>query len=292
MMILGYALKQMGVFSATDYKIPMKMVLYLTLPAAIITSFASYKATLSMLLCVIVGFALNWVLLGLAYFFSRKRPRSIRAVWLNCTPGYNVGIFCLPFIQSFLTPTSVVACCLFDAGSAIMCTGGTYALSCGILGDKGSMSLKEIGKKLLSSVPFLTYSIMLIWVMAGLPIPGVLVDFIHPIASANSFLAMFMIGMMFDLHIDKTHMRDICGMLAIRVVIAIAAAAACYFLLPLSLDVRQALALTSCAPISVVSTALSERAGGDPAVSAAVNSLSIPVGLVSIIVLLAVFGAL
>ena len=47
--------------------------------------------------------------------------------------GYNIGCFTLPFAQSFLGPFAVVATCMFDVGNSIMCTGGTYALTSGLV---------------------------------------------------------------------------------------------------------------------------------------------------------------
>ena len=162
LIILGYLLKRCRFFGPKDYTIPMKLVLNITLPAAVITSFSSYQFDLSLLLCTLIGFSMNWILLGISFLCSRNRPRASRAVWLNSVPGYNIGAFALPFVQSFFPASGVVACCLFDSGSALMCTGGTYAISSSMLGDKGSMSIKAIVKKLTSSLPFMTYLTMLI----------------------------------------------------------------------------------------------------------------------------------
>ena len=71
--------------------------------------------------------------------------------------GYNIGCFTLPFAQSFLGPFAVVATCMFDVGNSIMCTGGTYALTSGLVhtGEKYEpVNLRSIAAKLLGSVPF------------------------------------------------------------------------------------------------------------------------------------------
>lgn len=288
-MILGMVLRHTGFFAPKDYVVTMKLVLNVTLPAAVITSFASYRPEPSLLLCAVVGFCLNWIVLGIAWAFSRRKERSVRAVWLNSVPGYNIGAFALPFVQSFLSPAGVVSCCLFDAGSALMCTGGTFAVS-GVILDGGKISFSRIGKSLLSSRPFLTYALMLILSLAGVTIPQPIVTFLSPLASANAFLAMMMVGMMFDVKLDKALRKDVAGMVAIRVCVAVAAVCLC-FLLPFPLEIRQALAIASFAPVSVASTALSERAGGDPALAACVSSLSIPISVAIIIGMLTVFGA-
>ena len=101
---------------------------------------------------------------------------------------------------------------------------------------------------------------------------------------------MFMIGLMFDLHIEKSRIKEISGILAIRYAVAFAAAVAFYFLLPLELPIRQALAITVLAPVGTVSTALAVKAGGDPAMAASANSVSILISIPLILGLLAVFG--
>lgn len=276
---LGWALKRLGLFGRDDYRIVMRIVLNITLPAAAIVGAASYEADRSLLFATLIGFLLNCVFLGIAFLLSRRETRAMRAVWLNSTPGYNIGCFALPFVQCFLTPASVVACCLFDAGNAIMCTGGTYALTNGTLGGE-PMKLKDVGRRLLNSRPFVAYLLVLILVVSGIRIPQGIVTFLTPISNANAFLAMFMVGLMFDLSFPEGSVGGIVRIAAVRLLGGIAAALLCLFLLPGEL--ARPLALASLAPISVASTAFSEQAGGDPAVCACANSLTIIGSLVTI----------
>lgn len=289
---LGYILKRIRFFGPEDYKIPVKIVLNVTMPCAVLTSFAAYKPDLSLLVIVLIAFSMNCILLFISYLLSKKCPRSTRAVWLNCVPGNNIGAFAMPFVQSFLTPASLVATCLYDIGNAIMCCGTTYAISKNILDGTKGIDLKKIGKTLLKSVPFLSYFVMLLITLFRIPIPDTLVTFVSPIANANAFLAMFMVGMMLDLNIEKSVLRQVGGMLAVRYVAAALAAVAIYFLLPLELSIRQALCITVFAPVSMVSTAFTPGAGGDPAVTACCNSVSILISIPCMIGLLAVFGIL
>jgi len=292
LIILGYVLKRIGFFGPTDYKILSKIVLNVTIPCAAVVSFASYQPALSLLLVAFLGFAMNGLMLIVAYLTSRKQPRHARAVWLNCIPGYNIGSFALPFVQSFLSPASLVGTCLFNTGNALMCNGTTFAISKNILDGTKGLNLKYIGKTLLHSAPFLAHSSLLIISLFRIPIPDVLVTFVKPAANANAFVAMFMVGMMFNPQIEKSCLREISGILAIRYISAAIAAAVFYFLLPLPLEIRQALAITVFAPVGTVATALSPTVGGDPAVAAGANSLSIPISVCCMLGLLAVFGIL
>lgn len=292
MILLGYLMKRAGLFGPTDYKILSKIVLNVTIPCAAIVSFAAYQPDLSVFLVALLGFGMNGLMLVIAYFTSTKQSRQSRAVWLNCIPGYNIGSFAMPFVQSFLSPASLVGTCLFNAGNALMCNGTTFAISKNILDGTKGLNLKYIGKTLLRSVPFLVQFFLLIISLFRVPIPDVVVSFVKPAANANAFVAMMMVGMMFNPKIEKSCMREIGGILAIRYIVAAIAAAVFYFLLPLPLEIRQALAVTVFAPVGTVATALSPTIGGDPAVAAGANSLSIPISICCMIGLLAAFGIL
>ena len=288
LIVLGYLLKHKGMFGKTDYKFLSKIVLNITLPCATVVSFSKYPPDTSLLIVVFLGFAMNCLMLLIAYLASQGYQRPSRAVWLNCVTGYNIGTFALPFVQSFLSPASLVGTCLFNTGNALMCNGTTFAISKNILEGTKGLNLKSIGKTLLRSVPFLTQVILLLACILGLRIPKEVVTFVTPASNANAFLAMFMIGLMFDLHIEKSRLKEISGILIIRYVVAFTAAAAFYFLLPLPLPIRQALAITVLAPVGTVSTALAVNAGGDPAMAASANSVSILISIPCMLGLLAV----
>lgn len=290
LILLGYFLKSRGVFGANDYKIPVKIIMNITLPCAVLVSFASYKPDFSMLVIVGLGFGMNCLMLLVGYLLSRHHPRHTRAVWINCVPSYNIGAFAIPFIQSFLTPVSLVGACLFDIGNALMCNGTTFAISRNILDGSKGLNLKRIGNTLLHSVPFIAYLIFLIIALLGITIPPQLVDFVTPIANANAPLAMLMVGMMLNLKIEKRIFKEVICIAAVRFVSAVAAALCFYFLLPLPVEVRQALAILVFAPVSMVTTALTPDAGGDPAVAACVNSVSILICIPSMLAVLAMIG--
>lgn len=289
--VLGYLLKRIGFFGAEDYKIPLKLVMNVTMPCAAVVSFATNPPQLSLLLAVILGLGLNCVMLAVACVVSKRAQRNVRSIWLNCVPGFNIGAFAMPFVQSFLGPAGLVGTCLFDTGSALMCNGTTYAISLNILDGTKGLKLKQLGKTLLHSVPFLTYFSLLLITLVGLRIPDAVVKLVTPAANANAFMAMMMVGMMFDLNIKKTLLRQMGKILLLRYTISAAAAAVFYLCLPLPVQIRQALAIAVFAPASITSTGYAVKAGGDPAVTAGVNSLSILVCIVCTLTLLTVFGA-
>lgn len=288
--VLGYVLKRAGLFGKTDYKIVTKIILNISLPAAVITSFSSYEPDATILFCVVFGLLYNVLGLCFGLLFGRKKEAASKAIWFNSSSGGNIGAFALPFVQSFLPPVGVVATCLFDVGNAIMCTGGTYALTSGMVsGEKTTFS--QILRKLLSSTPFVTYVLMLILTLTGIRTPAGVIDFISPIARANPFLAMLMVGLMFDISLDRSMLKNATGVLLLRFGLSVLVALGCYFLLPLPLIVRKAMCICVFAPVSVAATAFSEKAGGNSAEAGFINSASIVISIVAIITMLSLFGS-
>lgn len=290
--VLGYILKRAGLFKERDYKIVVNTVIYITLPAAVVTSFASYELDLSLLLAVLIGFALNVSIFLISLALCRKKEYGARVLWQNLVPGYSIGTFAMPFAQSFFSPIAVVATCLFDAGNAIMCCGGTYAITDSMLNKSRGGKLKLIGKRLLSSAPFVSYVVMFCVCIAGIKVPVGVLDFISPIAGANAFLAMFMIGMMFEVKIEKSMLKEVVCITAVRLIVALIAVVLLYLFLPFSDEIKQALIICTFAPVSTTSTVLAEKMKADPAVCACIYSLSIPISIVCIVASLLFFGVL
>ena len=284
---LAYTLKRVGFFGPKDYQIVSKVVLNVTLPAAVIMSFASFTMDNRLLFVVLLGLGCNLVAILAGRFLAGRRQGAERAFFMINTSGYNIGCFTLPYVQSFLGSFGVVVTCMFDVGNAVMCTGGTYALVSATTGvGEDKTTVKGTVKKLLSSVPFDIYMLMLLLAVAGVRIPQALVTVATPIGSANGFMAMFMIGLMFDIKLDRAHLGMVAKILGARYALAAGFAALFYFCMPFPLEIRQVLAILVFAPVGSLAPIFTEKCKGDPAVSSMTGSLSIVISIVIITTLL------
>lgn len=289
MIVLGYTLKRVGFFKKEDFRILSRIVLDITLPCAIITNFSSFSFELSLILLAVLGLLCNVLLAAAGWFWGRKGgPESKAFGMVNCA-GYNIGCFTLPYVQSFLGPTGVVAACLFDSGNAIACNGGTYGVaSC--VGAGGKFSFKAVGKKLITSVPFITYMIMLIMATFRIPTPGPILTFTQIVGGANSFMAMLMLGVGFELKLEKRYLSRIGTALLVRYTLSVLLALSFYFLLPFPLEVRQVAAIVAFAPVSSASVPYTGKMNGDVGLAGAINSCSIVISIMIITVLMMAMG--
>ncbi|MDD3429348.1 MAG: AEC family transporter [Oscillospiraceae bacterium] len=291
-MLLGALMRKAKLFGDNDYAIIIKIVLNITLPAAIIGNFATMKLDFSLLLVIALGFLCNLGMVGIGWLITHKRSDADKALYMLNLSGYNIGAFVIPYAQSFFGPMGVITACMFDAGNAVICTGGGYALTSAALKENNTekMTLGKIVRRLVSSAPFVTYTTMLILTLAGLRLPDRLFTFISPIGQANTFAAMFMIGLMFRFEPQDGALKKALSIVGIRVLFAVAFALLSYFCLPFPLQVRQALAVVAFAPISVASPAFTVRCGGDSGLAGFTNSLSIAASVILLTCMMLLIG--
>lgn len=286
--VLGYVLKRIGFFKQEDFSILSRITIRITLPCAIITSFAgkTIDPALLSLSFLAIGCGLLYVLMG--YLINRKNSREQQAFEMLNLPGYNIGTFVIPFAQSFLGAMGVIAVSLFDTGNAVICLGGAYSLAA-MVKDGDGFSLKRIVRALLRSVPFVTYLLMLLMNLFKLPVPSFVLSVASIGSNANAFMAMLMIGVGFQLELgNKQQIGTIVKLLSIRYGLATVFSLIFYFLLPFALEVRQALVILAFSPIGSAVPGFTQELKGDVGLSSALNSFAMVISIAITVALLLV----
>lgn len=289
--MLGFALKRAGFFRREDQQVLSRIMINITLPCAIIQGFSGFERDAKLFLIVGIGFLCAFLPMLLMYLTTGGVEKRLRVYRMLNIGGYNIGCFSLPLVQAFFGGTGVVAACMFDTGNAVMMTGGAYVMTSTLLktGEGGQESAKDILLKFLRSVPFDTYMLLFAVTAMNLPIPQIVFDLTQPAGNANAFVAMLMIGVMFEPAGDRQLMRETAREMACRYVFAALAACACYFLSPFEPVIRQTLAVLCFAPLSSLAPIYTGRCGGDTALSSFTNSVSIALSLVSMLALSMLF---
>ena len=277
--LIGYICKRRGVFAPTDYQLVSKIVLNITLPCAVISSFAHFQLDLSLLAAVALGLSGNCVMIFIALMLTRRETLAAKIFYIFSLAGYNIGCFTLPFAQAFLTPFAVVALCMFDVGNSIMCTGMTYALTASCIGyadgHKDRFSMKSIAEKLLHSAPFVVYISMLLLALAGVQFPKSVYTFTDIVGAANPFLSMLMIGMMFEIKLDKQAMGYVKELFSVRYLISLVCAGAFIYFAPFKQEVNYVIALAFMAPCTIIGPIFVEKLGGNVQLASLFNSMTI-----------------
>ena len=283
--ILGFAFKKFGVFKDSDFSVLSNITLKITLPAAIISNFANKELDPSMFILSLLAVLCGAIYIALGFLMNLRHSKEQRAFEILNFPGYNIGCFALPFVQSFLGPVGVISCCLFDIGNGIICLGGAFSIA-SMVKDGGKFSLKRIVRTLSKSIPFICFLVMPILCLTHVPIPEVITSFTDIISNANAFTAMLMLGIGFKLSADKSQIGKIIRVLAVRFSTAAVFALCFYFLLPFSPEIRKTLVLLVFSPIGSAVPAFTGEMKADVGLSSAINSISIICSIIFMVLLL------
>lgn len=293
--LVGIAASRSGKFGEGADRLISRIVFNLTLPAAIVRAFQTAEFDPALLGLIGLGFAANVVPFFLSLFVYRNHPRDERVVQQANVTGLNIGCFGLAFVQAFFPASGVVATCLFDAGNSLMCTGGTWALMRAlVLGtDYSSVGdrMKVFARTLLSSVPFDCYVALVIMGLLDVRLPSQVITLIEPIANANSFLSMFMLGLMIRFSVNGRRAVELVRILSWRLALSVTLSLAALLVLPLDPATRTVVAVLAWAPAASTGPLYTLWAGGDEGLAGMANALTVLTGVVVMTALVLLLGA-
>lgn len=285
--LFGMGLRRIGFFKESDFSVLSKIVIKITLPASVLANTAGMEIAPALLALVGLGFGCAAIQVVIAWLINRKSDKEQRAFEMLNMSGYNIGVFAMPFVGGFLGSTGVLTCSLFDGGSAVVTLGGAFGVASAVK-DGAGFDVKRIFKALGTSVPFLTYLAVNLMNILHIAVPGPILSCAGIIGGANAFLAMLMIGVGFQLNLDREKLGRAIRLLVVRYALAILMALAFYYLLPLEPEVRKTLVLLSFAPIPSSVPGFTAEMKSDVGLSCTINSLSIICSIVIMVTLLLV----
>ena len=280
MVVLGYAMKKIGVLTKEDGVAIARVVLNITLPCAIIVSFRTFVFEWSYMIIPLISFAANWLMLGSGYLISRRGDRNAHIFYMMELPAYNIGNFTLPFVSGIIGATGVVATCLFDMGNSPMSLGLNFMITALVIGaDPGRSMLRSV-LSIFSKPSFTVYFVMLILSMFSLSLPEPVIEFASLISPANGPMAMIMIGLLLEFSSDRTKLKEVVIVNVLRLLLAAVIAFIFFSFAPFSYEVRKAIAITAFAPISSSSPAFVSELKGDVELVGFACTVSIIISLV------------
>ena len=283
--ILGILLRRIGFFKESDFSVLSKIVIKVTLPAALIVNAATRELNPQLLSLALLGFGGGVVYITAGWLTGRRGGKDAQAFNMLNHTGYNIGLFAIPFTESFLGAPGVMVASIFDVGNAFICLGGAYGVASEVKDGRG-FDLKRVLKALAVSVPFLVHIGTVILNLLHISIPAPVVDCARIVAGANSFLAMLMIGVGFKLNLEKGQLGSIARVLLVRYGIASLLALCYWFALPFDATVRLALVILAFSPIGAAAPGFTEEMKGDAGLACSINSMSILISIIAIVTLL------
>lgn len=286
---LGFFLKKIGIFQEKDFRILSKLVLYITLPAAIIYNLSGKEIHVSLLTISLLAIGSGILQMVLAFFWSRKKGRDVQAFEMLNASAFNTGNYTMPIAQSFLGSTGVLITSLFDMGNAVLGLGGVYSIVSIVKEGRTGYALGKILKRLFSAVAFDAYLLMILLSFLHIQLPAFVLELTGMLSGANVFVAMFMLGVGFTLKIDRTKIGSMVRPLVVRYGLAVVLALIFYFVLPFPPEYRQVLVILPFSPVAMTAAPFTEQMNGDVGLSSSITSISI---VISTICMVSIFAAM
>ena len=283
--ILGIFLRRIGFFKESDFSVLSKIVIRVTLPAALIVNAATRAFSPELLVLSLLGLGGGILYMAAGWLVSRHADKEQQAFDILNHAGYNIGVFVIPFTQSFLGATGVMIASIFDVGNAFICLGGAYGVASAVKDGKG-FDIRQGLKALSVSVPFLVHIGTVLMNLLHIPFPAPVVECAGIIANANAFLAMLMIGVGFKLSLEKSKLSRIFRALLLRYSIAAVLALCYWFLLPFDRLIRVTRVILAVSPLGSAVPGFTDDLGGDVGLSCNITSLTILISIITIVTLL------
>lgn len=278
LIVLGYALKRIGLFKQEDSKVLSNIMLYITLPAVLVNAFRDFTIDVRLIAFIFMGLGANVVLMIAGAIAGAREKPLVQAMYMICAAGFNIGSFAIPFIQN-LFPEQMMEVIMFDIGSSIMNCGLIYSIASTRVHPDSRFSLKTLGKTLFSIFPFDLYVCLFILSLLHIQLPAPIYQLADTIEGANAVVVMLMLGIMFEVRLEAEARHQVIGIVSCRVVTAAVMALALFFLLPFTLEQRKIAALLVCAPMSGMATVFCGKLDCDPRVYGTATSLTIPISI-------------
>ncbi len=151
-----------------------------------------------------------------------------------------------------------------------------YALTGLIAGTEPiEKPLKFVAKRLFGSLPFDAYLLLIVLALLDIQIPQQVVDFTEPMANANSFCAMLMLGLMVGFTSAGSKLKKVAVILGARAVFSLVFCALAWALLPFDAATKVVVCMLLWAPASAMGPTFTLWCGGDEKLAGLSNGITI-----------------
>jgi len=277
---IGLGIKRLGWATKADFRLLSRVVLGVTLPCALFTSFNDYHLEYALLGLTVLALIVNVAQQVIGYLMAARRGRREQAFAVLNSGSYNIGAFSTPYLGGFMGPHAMIYSTLFDFGTAFSSAGLAYGWGMALASEPGRRGWRDVLRTLADSPVFITYVVLLAMRLLDWRLPDPVISFTSIVGAANPFMAMLMIGVGLELKLHPSKYRAAARLLAVRYAFSIVTATVCWFLLPFPEEARLVVVMILFAPIASMMPVFTARAGLDVDLAAFMNSVSIVVAIV------------
>ncbi len=284
---LGFFLKRMRVFKIEHGDLFLKLVFYISLPALILISYNSILLKTSL---IILPLASAFIILFI-YLISRllsgvlHLDRPSLGVFYTGTLILNIG-FVLPFVITSYGDEGLARIILMDVSNGILAFSLVYSLAVKL--GPGKKSNRKTIKKLLQTPPLWAIAISIPLNLMEIRMPVLLIDFCEQLGALTIPLLLLSVGIYFNPKIIM--IKPLLSIIAIRMGLGFLLAFMIVEVFSIEGLNRIIIILGGAAPVGYNTLVFSSLEDLNKEFASSVVSYSLFIGLISVPLLIYLFG--
>ena len=252
LIVLGYALKRFGLLKAQDSHVLSALVLNVTLPALVIVNLNKAHIDVSLTLLPVLMIVYGVIAKGIVIWLFIKYSNQVRGAVGMMMASLNIGIFAYPLVAQIWPDKGLLYFGMVDIGGALIMYGVTYFVAGYFSQGTNQFNVRYLCRSIVTSVPLMTYMIMLVLNVLDFRLPHNVVRFFDMLGQANLPLSMILLGLLLNFSIERRLLPLTIKYLVVHYGIGILAGLAVYFFLPVTDDmIKTTLILTWLLPVGV-----------------------------------------
>ncbi len=289
LVVVGFLLKQIGLFRQGDSQVMARLILNITLPAVIFLSIAQANVTPAMMALLgfcgaVVSLGVGLVSGGLTSYLHLER--EIAGVIILGSMIINVGFFLFPVFLTVYGQEGISRLAAFDLGNSLVAHSyGFYVAT--RYGKRPPAGFRQSLRRVLALPVLWAVLAGLVVNLLRIPIAPFLLNMLEPLSAANIPLAMLTLGAFIQLRYTNLPLMGLT--VALRMVGGFLLGLACVYLARLEGLDRVAVSMGSAMPLGMAVMVYSSNEGMDAEFAAGTISLSILVGLIILPLLLSLY---
>lgn len=249
--VLGYVFKKVGFIKETDGEAISRVIFNLTLPSLVISTFSTMKIETTLLLVPAISAVYGLVMAAVALVAFRKEANKDKGMMSMLLPGFNIGLFAYPLVESIWGQEGLKYFGMFDMGNSVIVFGVCYIIASIYSSENGKVDYKAILKRVASSIPFMSYIVTLTVNLSGLHYPALMLDVTKVLSRANLPLSLLLLGVYLSFSFEREYWVRMIKVLALRYGVGILVGLLLYWVLPFEPLFRYTMLLGFTLPISM-----------------------------------------
>ncbi|SHF21345.1 hypothetical protein SAMN02746064_02144 [Alkalibacter saccharofermentans DSM 14828] len=230
---------------------------------------------LTILFMTFLGFGFGAIMTIIAIILGKNKYREEKGIYAITVPGFNIGLFAYPLVQTIWGLSGMIYIIMFDVGNAFIVFGSSYFLAKYYKEGDAKFSIGFLAKILGKSVPFMSYMIGVAMSLSGLRFPSMAMGVIDVLAGANMPLALLLLGIVIQLRIEAKDLRTVGKIILTRYTVGALFGVLLYLMLPYNPVLSPMFLIMFVLPISMSSLPYSVQFNYDVKLVGTANNMTI-----------------